>query len=116
MNKPWTQEQYDERDRIMKEATDIPLAGSKPGLGYVGSRELVADLMANELYEWRKSMESIGKDIVNELLAKPPTTYDDLPGTIQFLIKFRRDYPHLDSNEIIEWITQAQDILKGLNE
>lgn len=64
--KTWTKEQYDERDRIMRES-DLPLMGTKWGkdgwMGYVGSREMLADLWADDLYEHRKRMKQLTIDL-----------------------------------------------------
>lgn len=60
MKKAWTKEQYDERARVMKES-DEPLMYSKPGQGYFGSREMVADFLADNYYSTQILIKKVEK-------------------------------------------------------
>lgn len=60
--KKWTEEQYQERARVMSES-NAPLKGSRPGLGYFGSREHIADLTADNLYRTRKAVARLERKI-----------------------------------------------------
>lgn len=51
----------------MRENSSFPLMGSRPGVGYFGSREMLADICASTLYEHRKSLARIEADILIEM-------------------------------------------------
>lgn len=61
---PWSKEQYDERDRIMRES-DAPLMGSAPGVGYFGSREMLADVSADSYYEVQAMCAKLAKELLD---------------------------------------------------
>lgn len=107
--KTWTAEQYEERDRVMREAVDIPLSGSEPGLGYVGSRECIADIQADSLYERRAMMLAIARDIIKDITSNPPAPMHDLHNEIHILSSLLRQ-EGLTKKEIddgLDWIEKA---------
>jgi hypothetical protein len=58
-----------------------------------------------------KLAESIAKDIINDILSNPPSTYDDLPGNINMLIDLIQSYPYLRRDKVFEWIEQAHKLM-----
>jgi hypothetical protein len=65
--KKWTPEQYEERERVMRESNK-PLSGTKMQngyMGYFGSREMIADIMADSLYERRALYVKMLLDILS---------------------------------------------------
>ncbi len=107
----WTPEQYAERERVMRES-DAPLLGSKPGLGYVGSREMLADLIANHN---QKASMNIAMDILEDTLSKPPNSYNNLYRDIETLVYIMDDYPTLRTQEVMDWIIKAREIINQEN-
>jgi hypothetical protein len=61
-----------------------------------------------------KILESIAKDIVLDILSKPPDRIDNLPEAIKFLIDYVQMYPHLNNEAIVDWVRDASIILRDL--
>ncbi len=110
----WTKEQYDKRDQVMRDST-IPLMGTHTPdggyVGYVGSREMCADLEAANLYKMREVQNKIAKDILEDIISKPPNPMDNLRQCIEHLIYIMDDYPTLRRQEVQDWIYKAQELL-----